>query len=325
MPNWDEPIAARQTAWRASANALDDAPDLVIAQALALRQGFVLTRNQARCAGVPERLIRSLLRRKTWSLPRRGVLSVLPPEPDGVGTALAAAAAALVRPYSVISHASAAVIFGVPVLYAPHRPMLTIEPGGQCNSRDDIDIHAAQLAADEKTLWYGLPLTSPARTALDIARSHGVNAGVVALDAVLHERAATLEEIERVLMRQRGWPYCRRARRALELCDGRSESVLETLVRIRLVTTGLPAPTPQAWIETPNGAYRVDLLWPRERVVLEVDGLEKYRGGWQTVVAEKRRQDDLERAGYRVLRVTWRELRDDPEGVVRRVRAALAR
>jgi very-short-patch-repair endonuclease len=329
MPNWDEPIATRQAAWNAAASMLArpsaGAPNLVLAHRMALRQGFVLTREQARCADVSDRVIRSLLRRREWSNPRRGVLSVLPPQPDGSGAAIAAAAAQLVRQRSVISHTSTAAILGVPLLRRPQRPVLTIAPGGQCNSRDDIDIHAASLAADETIRWYGRNLTSPARTAIDIARSCGLRSGVVALDAVLHEGAATLDELERVVERQKGWPYSRVARRALELADGRSESVLETLVRVQLATAGVPTPTPQVWLETPHGSYRVDLLWPRQRVVLEVDGLEKYRGGWEALVAEKRRQEHLEQAGYRVIRVTWHELMDDPDAVVRRVVAALAR
>jgi hypothetical protein len=284
----------------------------------------VLTRDQARRTGVSEARIRSLLRRKKWSNPRRGVLCILPPNPHGGGRAIAAAAAHLVRPRTVISQASAAAILSIPVLRPPRRPVLTIAPGGQCNSRDDIDLHAAGLVADEVIWWYGLPLTSPARTAIDIARNHGEQAGVVALDAVLHEGATNRDELERVLRRQTGWPYSRRARRALDLTDGRSESVLETLVRVCLVSRGIAPPTPQAWIETSGGWFRVDLLWPAERVIVEVDGLGKYRAGWDRLVDEKRRQEYLEGAGYRVVRVTWRELRDDPEGVVRRVRAALA-
>jgi hypothetical protein len=57
------------------------------------------------------------------------------------------------------------------------------------------------------------------------------------------------------------------------LTDGRSESVLETLVRVCLVSRGIAPPTPQAWIETSGGWFRVDLLWPAERVIVEVDGL----------------------------------------------------
>lgn len=325
MPNWDEPIAARRAEWAAAVAALDDAPDLAAAHELALQQAFVLTRDQVRRVGVPDPRVRSLLRAKKWSNPRRGVLSVLPPQPHGRGPAIAAAAAQLLRPYSVISHASTAVILGVPLLRAPRRPIVTIAPGGQCNSRPDIDIHGAELPPEQTIRWYGRPLTSAARTAVDLARNQGLQSGVVALDAVLHERAATLDEIETVLEQQRGWPYSRVARQAVDLCDERSESVLETLVRVCLVSHDIPRPTPQAWIETAHGSYRVDLLWPRQRVIVEVDGLEKYRTGWESVVAEKRRQEQLERAGYLVIRVTWRELRDDPAGVVRRVRAALAR
>jgi very-short-patch-repair endonuclease len=175
------------------------------------------------------------------------------------------------------------------------------------------------------TVWYGQQLTSAARTAIDIARSCGVTAGVVALDAVLHERAAEPAEVEQILKHQTGWPYSRRAHRAVDLADGRSESVLETLVRVCLVSRGVPRPELQVWVDTARGRYRVDMLWPDARVVVEADGLEKYRAGWQTVVDEKCRHEAIERAGYAVLRVTWRELMSDADDVARRVLAALAR
>ena len=325
MPHWDEPTAARRAQWRAMAASLREDAELAEAHQLALRQGFVLTREQARRAGVDDARIRSQLRRERWSNPRRGVLCVLSREAEGAGPAMSASAAHLVRTRSVISHASAAVITGIPVQRAPRRPTLTIAPGGQCNSREDIDLHAAALGSDEVIVWYGQQLTSAARTAIDIARSCGVTAGVVALDAVLHERAAEPAEVEQILKRQTGWPYSRRAHRAVDLADGRSESVLETLVRVCLVSRGVPRPELQVWVDTARGRYRVDMLWPDARVVVEADGLEKYRAGWQTVVDEKRRHEAIERAGYAVLRVTWRELMSDADDVVRRVLAALAR
>jgi very-short-patch-repair endonuclease len=325
VPISDRPIATRRAAWITAKWSLADDPDLAPAHAFALRHGFVLTRAQARRAGVSDARIRSLLRRRIWWQPRRGVLCVLPTAPDALSAAIAGSAAHLVHPQSAISHASAAAAHGLPLLQTPRRPTLTGAPGGPSNTRDNIDLHAAALHGDDTAHWFGQRITAIARTAVDVARNLGVAAGVVAMDAALHEHVTSDTELDRVVADQEGWPYVRRARRAVALSDAGSESVLETLVRVRLTLAGVTRPELQARIETAGGSYRVDMLWRRERVILEADGLDKYRAGWQTLVDEKRRQENLERAGYRVIRVTWRELMQQPDDVVRRVRAALGR
>jgi very-short-patch-repair endonuclease len=69
---------------------------------------------------------------------------------------------------------------------------------------------------------------------------------------------------------------------------------------------------------------RVDLAVRGTRVLIEFDGLVKYReGGSEALIAEKRREDELRRLGYVVVRFTWADLYR-PERVVARVRAAVA-
>ena len=302
--------------------------DLRPAARVAARQGLVLSRGQLRDLGLPDARVRSLVRRRVWCRPRRGVVGIVGVVPT-VGdadrwlpAALAGTATAIARPGVVVSHDTAAALLGVPLLRDSARPLVTVAPSCSCPVRDDVDVHAAALDSDEIVRVLGVRMTSPARTAVDLARRHGVAAGVVALDAVLTETPPDV--LDGVLVRQAGWPYVRRAERAVRLADGGSESVLESLVRVKLVTSGLPRPELQVWIDTELGPFRVDMLWQRRRVVLEADGLAKYRAGWETLVAEKRRQEALEHAGYRVVRVTWRELTTAPRDVVARVAAALA-
>ena len=99
--------------------------------------------------------------------------------------------------------------------------------------------------------------------------------------------------------------------------------MLESLTRLCLVSGGLPTPELQAWVDTAFRRYRVDMLYRRERVVIEVDGLVKYRAAG-ALADEKRRQEYLERAGYRVVRVLWEDVINAPWTVIARVRAALA-
>jgi very-short-patch-repair endonuclease len=110
----------------------------------------------------------------------------------------------------------------------------------------------------------------------------------------------------------------------VQLADGRSESPLESLARLCLVDGGLPLPDLQVRVDTDGGPYRVDMLYRKQRVIIELDGLLKYRNDPRALVAEKRRQEHLERAGYRVIRLLWEDVLHRPAETLARVRAALA-
>jgi very-short-patch-repair endonuclease len=71
------------------------------------------------------------------------------------------------------------------------------------------------------------------------------------------------------------------------------------------------------------GDYEVDLLWPEERVIVEVDGYPFHRSR-AALHRDRRRDAVLEAAGYRVLRITWRDLVDEPTAVAVRIARVLA-
>lgn len=294
---------------------------------VALRQGFALTRAQARDCGLAERDVRRFVRRRAWTVARYGVVSPLPAAatgPSGAGPEVAATGAALVWTDTAISHASAAAVQSLPILRAPGPPTLTADHPHRACSRADVRLHIAGLPDVDRTTWFGSPVTTPARTVVDLARSRGVASGLVAADAVLREGLASYEELCDVVDRQSGWPGVRAARRAVRLADDRAESPLESLARLLLFSAGLPIPELQPRVETAGGRYRVDMLYPRERVVIELDGLLKYRVDPHALVEEKLRQEALERAGYRVIRLLWDDVVRHPARTLARVRAALA-
>ncbi len=82
---------------------------------------------------------------------------------------------------------------------------------------------------------------------------------------------------------------------------------------------GLPLPVAQA----PLHGYRVDFFWPQHRLVVEVDSYD-YHGDQAAFEADRARDQVLAAAGYRVIRVTARQLRDEPLKVVAHLAAALA-
>jgi len=112
------------------------------------------------------------------------------------------------------------------------------------------------------------------------------------------------------------------------LTDPRAESPGETLVRFAIMRGGLPEPELQINVATASGDFWLDLGWSRWNFAIEFDGFVKYSspdGGTaaDAVFAEKHRQDALEKAGWKILRVTWTDLRD-PVALANRIRRHLA-
>jgi very-short-patch-repair endonuclease len=153
----------------------------------------------------------------------------------------------------------------------------------------------------EVTTWFGADVTTLARTVVDLAR-HSRRDGLVAADAALREHLVTPEDLGKALTTAVGWPGVRAAREVVRLASPLAESPLESLVRLALHDDGFPPPQLQVRIAW----YRVDFAWPRQRVIIEADGRVKYSGDelWR----EKRREHELRRRGYTVIRVLWTDV-----------------
>ena len=78
-----------------------------------------------------------------------------------------------------------------------------------------------------------------------------------------------------------------------------------------------------ARVRTPAGSWTVDLLFPAQRLVIEVDGYE-FHSGPRPFEHDRHRQNALHLAGYRVLRFTWAMITTDLGGVLATIRSALA-
>jgi len=124
----------------------------------------------------------------------------------------------------------------------------------------------------------GLPVTTAARTVVDLARTLEFRVGVVAADSALHQRLVTKADLLAEIADCPRWRGIRRAAEVVEFADGLAESPLESIARVVFRDRGLPAPQLQAWFGAGfEGSVRVDFYWPRYRTVAEVDGALKYR------------------------------------------------
>jgi hypothetical protein len=234
---------------------------------------------------------------------------------------------------AVISHGSAAVLYGMPTWpRAIDRVHVTRNRNSGGNRRTVVQVHAAPLAAADITTIDGVPVTSLARTVLDLCRTLPIEQAVAAGDRALAlglVRAVVEDRLSQMIR----WPGTRQARRAVALLDARSESAGESLSRVRLHEDGLPAPELQQDIFDDEGQFvaRVDFFWKEQRTIGEFDGKIKYgrllkpgQAIEDVLFEEKRREDALRDLGWQIVRWIWADLYR--RGVIRdRVLRAFAR
>jgi hypothetical protein len=170
----------------------------------------------------------------------------------------------------------------------------------------------------------GAPCTSPRRTALDVAREFGFEAGVVCADAALRRAGSTAtaerQAMESLAASMSSWPGSRPVLPVVRFADAGAESPGESLARMFLVAIGLPAPRTQVVFRLGQFVARVDMLVDELGWVVEFDGRGKYRrerddcapvvDDSDVVWAEKLREDQLrELPDVRaVSRLVWADL-----------------
>lgn len=300
-------------------------------------RGRVFTTADALESGYTRGRARHLVATGAWRRLRRGVfveVAVLERAHAAELFRMRTAAAVAATTQTWASHESAAAVLGLERLGAPKldRVELTRPATGTARGRrlGDLVVYECELPVPQRSVRRGIRTTTPARTAVDVARHGELLEGVVVLDSAMRTQRLRRADIAAALSGCAGWPGSAVAADALELSDPLAESVLESVSRVELVRRGL-TPETQCWLSVPGGrAVRVDFLWWRERTVGEADGLGKYTkygptGRLDPLQTGKLRQDVLEDCGLEVVRGGWRELRRSPDTVADRVRRGFAR
>jgi hypothetical protein len=237
----------------------------------------------------------------------------------------AEAAVRLVVP-SFASHICAAVLAGLPAWELPDRACVTVTPRYTGDSAC-AHLHRAGVPAEHVVRDAAIPRLTTTRTILDIAREHGLEDAVVVGDRALRDRMTDEARLGACAEYCANWPGIRRARKLLELLDRRSESPLESVSRLRLSCTRLPAPELQPDIVDINGVFlgRPDFYFDEFGVAGEVDGRVKYVDRPDEVVwRERQRQAPMEDTGLIFVRWGRSDLEDMPR-LVSRIETVFAR
>jgi len=171
-----------------------------------------------------------------------------------------------------------------------------------------------------------VPVTSVARTVVDLARTTSFRSGVVVADSALHDKKTAEADLRAVVASCTRWPGIERARRVVEFSDSRSESPFESIARVAFRDGGLPPPELQIWVGDDNrGAIgRADFLWRDHNTIAEADGAIKYADP-DRARKQLRRDAELREAGFEVVHFTWHELTAAPSQVIDSLRAAFRR
>jgi hypothetical protein len=178
------------------------------------------------------------------------------------------------------------------------------------------------LQDDEVTYVARLPVTTPARTAFDLARRLPTGQAVARLDALKRATPFAAEDVLLLAKRYRGARGLRRLREALPLVDAGAASPKESWLRLLLIDAGLPTPETQIPVVAHDWTVALlDMGWKRFKVAAEYDG-DQHRTSRRQYVRDLRRLKQLEELGWIVIRVI---VEDRPADIVRRVREALRR
>ena len=233
----------------------------------------------------------------------------------------AQAVARLLLPGAVVIGRSAAVVWGVD-LAGPEDPVeVAIPTACRAGAVRGVVVTRRTLDDDEVVDHRGVRVTTPLRTALDLARIEPLEEAVVCLDRLLRGARVSLAQATEAAATMSG-PGCRRVRRAVGLADGLAESPQETRVRLLLHASSLPRPVAQFEVRNAAGRFiaRVDFGWPEQKVALEYEGV--WHGESQNVARDRDRLNRLAAAGWTVVFVTAADLRN-PVALIARIAAAL--
>jgi very-short-patch-repair endonuclease len=303
--------------------------------ALSSRQYGLVSHAQAVAAGLNRMDISRRVRAGLWRAVHPRVFSTAPASESMEQRALAACL--WLGGEAVVSHRSAALLWG---LRLSSSAGMALRAGGRADPEvttarsgyrvvKGLVIHGStDLSADDHRVRRGIPVTSVARTLIDLASCLDEEQVAYSVDEAWRKHLASPDWVERRLRPPvKGRRGAKALARVLADCWLR-EHALESALEVRLWRflrrAKLPLPVPGFQFEDDFGQPgRIDFAYPAQRLALEADGFE-FHGDRASFERDRSRVARLSALGWRVLPVTWRQLDEQPHKVLELVRRALA-
>jgi hypothetical protein len=202
-------------------------------------------------------------------------------------------------------------------------PLLEVT-ASRSRRRPGIRIYRSRLEPDETTRLRGIPVTTPARTVFDLAATLPTRQVERALNEAelrrLVRRSSLLQLIERY-PRRAGTPALKAI---LQAGEGVTRSEFESRFAEFAAVWRFPIPERNVRIRAGRQWFECDFVWRRERLIVELDG-RAFHGTPAAFERDRARDRRLIAAGWRVIRVTWRQLHAEPEALAADLCAALSK
>jgi len=225
---------------------------------------------------------------------------------------------------AVLSHRSAAALWGVASLGSG---ALEITSPRSTRSQPGIERHYGRVRDDERTVCDGIPVTTVPRTLLDFAAVVSRDRFERALREAEVRRLYDSLSLEDLLDRHPGRRGNKIVRAGLERLRhepaGLTREELEHRFSVFLDRFHLPRPRFNAWLQIGERWIQVDCLWRSNGLIAELDG-NAVHGTRHAFESDRERDRRLQAEGWRVVRITWRQLRDDKEAIADDLRRMLS-
>jgi very-short-patch-repair endonuclease len=294
-----------------------DIPVQVRISATAAEQHGLITRAQLLAMGLGRGAIEHRIETGLLHVVRRGVYAVGHEALRSQARILSAVL--FVGADAVASHATAAAIHGIRPSASEY---VDVTVPRRIRGTLGVRLHIAELPAEHVTVVDAIPVTTVERTLYDGSATWRLPMLRRAMEAAEAQRIVDWRVLEELAAAGDG----RRGIRALRAILGErsvgtrvTRQELEARFQDLLRTAGLPLPATNVVVE----GFEVDCAWPAARLVVELDS-RRYHHTADAFERDRRRDRALTLAGWRVIRVTWRQLHHEREALVGDLRTLLA-
>jgi len=222
---------------------------------------------------------------------------------------------------ALLSHRSAGRLWG---LLAPASEWIDVTRSDRRVRRNGIISHRGWIPDDERDVVDGIPVTSPFRTIFDLAAMLDRRE----LERVLHEAEARgltdRVSLPMLLKRYPGWRGTRTLRALLDAPEpvGLTRNDFEEAFLALVDAHGLPRPRMNADLAVRGRFFEIDALWEQQRVAVELDS-RSVHGTKKRFESDRQRDRILVAEGWRTMRVTWRQLHEEPVAIAADLQSAL--